>query len=180
MRSSRNRGALENYRDESKITIFVLEIHGYGVGAGSVIIQLNSGFARGTWRKDFDSYSTCTFCDQTDICGNLDSGVDDARLFAFLIEVHGEGAIGACVSEREVEIEKCNQKERRHGGCGLIFRGSMMKKSWRAIVFNTYHKAHREQCANISRRVVSLKTPPCCCMSKAQCDIRLHVLAPSA
>ena len=106
MRSSRNCGALENYGDKSKITIFVLEIHAYRVGAGSVIIQLNTGFARGTWRKHFDSYSTCTFCDQTDVCGNLDGGVDDARLFTFLVEVHGEGAVGACASEGKVEIEK--------------------------------------------------------------------------
>ena len=151
MRSSCNRGALENYRNKSKITVVVLEIHGYRVGAGSVIIQLNSGFARGTWRKDFDSYSICTFCDQTDVRGNLDGGVDDARLFAFLVEVHGEGAVGACTSEREGEIEKCKQKERRHGGCGLGFQGSMMKNFWTAMVFNTYHKAHREQCTNISR-----------------------------
>ena len=106
MRSSRNCGALENYRDKSKITILVLEIHVYRVGAGSVIIQLNTGFARGTWRKDFDSYSLCTFCDQTDVRGNLDGGVDDARLYAVLVKVEGEGAVGACASEGEVEIEK--------------------------------------------------------------------------
>ncbi len=107
MRPSRNRGALENYRYESEITITVIEIHVHRVGAGSVIIQLKTSFARGTWRKDFDSYTLCTFCDQTDVRGNVDGGVDDARLFAYPIEEQGEGAVGACASEEgEVERQK--------------------------------------------------------------------------
>lgn len=61
MRPSRNRGALENYCDKTEITVIVLEIHVHWVGAGSVIVQLNTSFARGTWRKDFDSYTLCTF-----------------------------------------------------------------------------------------------------------------------
>ena len=86
MRPSRNRGALENYRYKSEITITVIEAHVQWIGAGSVVIQLDASFARGTWRKDFDCYTQCAFGDQTDVRGNLDSGVDDARLFALLVE----------------------------------------------------------------------------------------------
>ena len=87
MGASRNGGALENYRYKSEITVTVIEIHVHWVGAGSVVIQLNASFARGTWRKEFDSHTLCTVCDETDVCGNLDGGVDDARLFAFPVEV---------------------------------------------------------------------------------------------
>ena len=80
MRPSRNRGALENYRYKTVITVIVIDNHVHRVGAGSVFIHLKTSFARGTWRKDFDSETLCTICDETDVRGNVDGGVDDARL----------------------------------------------------------------------------------------------------
>ena len=107
MRPSRNRGALENYRYKAEITVIVIEIHVHRDGAGSVFIHLKTSFTRGTWRKDFDSKTLCTFCDQTDVRGNVDGGVDDARLVASHVKELREGAVGACASEvGEVERQK--------------------------------------------------------------------------
>lgn len=84
------------------------------------MIHLKSSFARGTRRKLFDSYTSCTICDKTHVCGKVDGGVDDARLFAYIVKEQGEGAGSACASdEGKVVIEKMQteQKKRRHGGC---------------------------------------------------------------
>ncbi len=107
MRPSLNRRACEKHRRSTEITILVSEICAQLVGAGSVLVQLKSCFARGAWRKDFDSYTECTVCDKTDVRGNVDGGVDDARLFAFLVEEQGERSGSACVREEgEVVVEE--------------------------------------------------------------------------
>ena len=94
------------------------------------MVQLKGSFARGTWRKLFDSYTGYAICDKTDVCGKVDGGVDDARLFAYNVKEQGEGAGSACASgEGEEVIEKMQtkQKKRRHGGCAWVFQDSMMK-----------------------------------------------------
>ena len=100
------------------------------------MVQLKGSFARGTWRKLFDSYSVCTIRDKTDVCGKVDGGVDDARLPASIVKEQGESAGSACASEEgEVVIEnmQTKQKKRRHGGCAWVFQDSMMKDLGRPL-----------------------------------------------
>lgn len=107
MRPSRHRGAFKNNGCKIPIAIFVIGFrHVHRVGAGSVFIQLKTSFARGARRKKLNSYTTSTFGNQADARGNLDFGVDDARLCAFPVEEESEVAGGTCASEGEVEKEK--------------------------------------------------------------------------
>ena len=130
MEPFRNRGACEKHCNRKEITVFVIESLVHLVGAGSVLIHLKRSFARGTWRKLFDSNTPYTICDKTNVCGKVDGGVDDARLFAIAVKEQGESARSACTSEEgQVVIEKMQtkQKKRRHGGCAWVFQDSMMK-----------------------------------------------------